>query len=139
MTAQLCRMRREDGFDPHVFTSDVQYGQASHPFVKMRDDRPVGLDQGDEFVQEHLDLECQGNDVIDERVVSRHADPVILPEQVLDYVERLGFNDMRIEQYHAWPSGDEPFSVMHIIALVAKSRGSLSEDVCSLVEGFEFR
>ena len=43
MTAQLCRMRREDGFDPHVFTSDVQYGQASHPFVKMRDDRPVAV------------------------------------------------------------------------------------------------
>src|SRR5690606_39402415 len=107
--------------------------------MEVRDDRAVRFDQGEQFVKEHLNLKCQGNHVVDEWVVGRHADPVVFPQQVLHHVERFVFNNAWVEEHNAWSARDEPFSIMHVVTLSAKSRCGLAKDIRGLIERLEFR
>src|SRR5690606_24501830 len=128
----------EDGFDGHLLARDVKNGKAGHPLVKVTDHGSFGFDQGHQLIEEHFCLKGEGYDLIDQSMFRQHADAMVLPQQILDNVEGLVANYIRVEKHHPGPAGHQPFGIVYVVAFCPEVGGGASEYISGLIQWFEF-
>ncbi len=137
VSAQEGGVSGKDDGEGDVGAADFGDGGSAHPLMEVGDDGAAcGLGLGD-GAEELLHAIAEGSDLVDEGVVTREADIMMLPQEVFDPAQ-LGGGGGGIQENHAGATGDQPVTVVGFDALFAKRIQYIAHEACGL--GFlEFR
>src|SRR6187402_2692504 len=98
--------------------------------MKVRKYRMVLIvDDTHQFINEKFREITKRNYLINQGVIGWRSNTVIFPQEVLHHVEGLTLHNVRIQQYHARFSGDQPYPVLNVVAFFTKRQCGLTKDI----------